>query len=159
MYGQNVQLTSSGGTNYNWVPASGLSCANCPNPSASPAVTTTYTLTVSSDSGCSASTTITIEVSCGTVFVPEAFSPNGDGQNDYLYVRGDCIKDVDFIVFDRWGNKVFETTDKSIPWNGMYKGEVMNTGSYVYSLSATMYDGSSVTKKGNVTLVRQASDL
>jgi gliding motility-associated-like protein len=154
LFGQNVQLTSSGGTNYNWLPVSGLSCDNCSNPSASPAVTTTYTLTVSSDSGCSASTTITIEVSCGTVFVPDAFSPNGDGQNDYLYVRGDCIKDVDFIVFDRWGNKVFETTDKSIPWNGMYKGEVMNTGSYVYSLSATMYDGSSLTKKGNVTLVR-----
>ncbi len=154
MYGQNVQLTSSGGITYNWLPASGLNCSNCFNPIASPPATTIYTLTVVSDSGCSASTTITIAVSCGTVFIPEAFSPNGDGQNDNLYVRGDCIETLDFTVFDRWGNVVFKTNNKSIPWNGIYKGEPMSTGSYAYSLNATLYDGTTVTKKGNVVLVR-----
>ncbi|HXP50152.1 MAG TPA: gliding motility-associated C-terminal domain-containing protein, partial [Bacteroidia bacterium] len=152
--GQNIQLTSSGGVNYSWVPASGLSCDNCSNPIASPAVSTIYTLTVTSDSACSSITTITIDVNCGTVFVPEAFSPNGDGQNDNLYVRGDCIKVLDFIVFDRWGKRIFETTDKDIPWDGTSKGQALNTGSYVYSLSATLYDGTNIQRKGNVALVR-----
>ncbi len=154
LFGSGAQLTSSGGGTYLWAPSNGLNCNTCSNTVASPNSNTTYTLTVTSDSGCSTSTTITIDVVCGTVFIPEAFSPNGDGQNDVLYVRGDCIKTMQFDVFDRWGNRVFETTDKNIGWNGMYKGEAMNTGSYVYSVTATMYDGTTFTKKGNVALVR-----
>ncbi|HXP51776.1 MAG TPA: gliding motility-associated C-terminal domain-containing protein, partial [Bacteroidia bacterium] len=153
-YGQGIQLSSSGGANYMWTPANGLSCDNCPNPIADPTQSITYYVTVLTDSGCSITQSITVDVVCGTVFVPEAFSPNGDGQNDHLYVRGDCIKELDFIVFDRWGNKVFETDDKNIPWDGTSKGQAMNTGSYVYSLSATLYDGTNIQKKGNVALVR-----
>jgi len=153
-FGKNVQLTSSGGSTYVWSPSAGLNCTTCFDPVASPTVNTTYTLTITSDSGCYVSQTITIDVSCGSVFVPNAFSPNNDGQNDYLYVRGDCIKTMQFEIFDRWGNKVFETTDKSIPWNGQCRGEAMNTGTYIYYLSATLYDGSTQTKKGNVALVR-----
>jgi gliding motility-associated-like protein len=152
--GQHVQLTSSGGGNYAWIPSYGINCTTCNNPNASPLVTTTYTLTVTSDSGCSVSQTITIVVSCGTIFIPDAFSPNNDGQNDYLYVRGDCIKTMQFEIFDRWGNKVFETTDQNIPWNGLFNGKAANTGSYVYYLSATLYDGTTQTKKGSVALVR-----
>ena len=152
--GQSVQLNSSGGGTYLWETSSGLSCTNCTNPVASPLVSTTYTLTITSDSGCTVSRTITIDVNCGEVFIPEAFSPNGDGKNDVLYVRGDCIKTLNFIIFDRWGNRIFETTDKYIGWNGEYKGQAMNTGSYVYYISATNYDGTSFTRKGNVELVR-----
>ncbi|HSY77671.1 MAG TPA: gliding motility-associated C-terminal domain-containing protein [Bacteroidia bacterium] len=151
--GQSVHLASGGGVKYSWIPSNNLSCDTCSNPTATPLQNTTYTLIVTSDSGCSVTTTITIDVSCN-IFIPEAFSPNGDGQNDVLYVRGDCIKTMQFDVFDRWGNRIFETTNKNIGWNGMYKGEAMNTGSYVYSLSATMYDGTTITKKGNVALVR-----
>ena len=152
--GQSVQLNSSGGGTYSWQTSSGLSCTNCSNPVASPLVSTTYTLTITSDSGCSVSRTITIDVNCGEVFIPDAFSPNGDGKNDVLYVRGDCIKTLSFMIFDRWGNRLFETTDKYIGWNGEYKGQPMNTGTYVYYVSATNYDGTSFTKKGNVELVR-----
>ncbi len=152
--GQSVYLAASGGVSYLWSPSAGLNCDTCANPIATPLVSTTYTVTITSDSGCSTASTITIDVNCGKVFVPEAFSPNGDGQNDILYVRGDCIKTVDFNVFDRWGNKVFETTDKNIGWNGVYKGEASNAGSYVYYVSATMYDGTVIEKKGNVALVR-----
>jgi len=131
----------------------GLDCSSCSTPIANPLQTTTYTVTVVSDSGCISYAEVTIDVTCD-VFVPKAFSPNNDGQNDELYVRGDCIKSLDFMVFDRWGNKVFETTDKNIPWDGRYKGEPMNTGSYVYYLTATLYDSSSIQKKGDVALVR-----
>ncbi len=153
-FGKNVQLTSSGGSTYLWSPSNGLSCNTCFDPIASPTVNTTYTLTVTSDSGCTTQQTITIDVNCGTIFIPDAFSPNNDGQNDYLYVRGDCIKILQFEIFDRWGNKVFETTDKNIPWNGMFNGKAANTGAYMYYLSATLYDGTTQTKKGNVALVR-----
>jgi len=152
--GQNVQLTSTGGGTYLWEPSDALTCSTCSNPIASPLVSTIYTLTVTSDSGCTATTTITIDVTCGTVFIPQAFSPNGDGQNDVLYVRGDCIKTLSFEIFDRWGNKIFETDDKYTGWDGEYKGQAMNTGTYVYYMTATNYDGSTINKKGNVELVR-----
>jgi len=140
--------------NYYWTPVDGLSCVSCPNPVASPNINTTYYVAITDSNGCVKTDTVTVDISCGIVFIPEAFSPNGDGQNDVLYVRGDCIKTMQFDVFDRWGNKVFETNDKNNGWNGICKGAAMNTGSYVYYLNATMYDGTTVTKKGNVVLVR-----
>jgi gliding motility-associated-like protein len=91
---------------------------------------------------------------CIDLFLPDAFSPNNDGQNDVLYVRGNCIKTMDFIIFDRWGNKLFESESVSVGWDGTYMGKPMNTGTYVYYLHATMYDGSTLEKHGNITLVR-----
>src|SRR5579872_1418911 len=105
--GQSTKLLATGGGTYSWSPAAGLSCTTCPDPLASPTQTTTCTVTITSDSGCVATDTVTIEVNCGNVFVPDAFSPNADGQNDVLFVRGVCIKDIQFSVFDRWGNQVF----------------------------------------------------
>ena len=152
--GQAVQLISSGGGSYEWFPPTGLNCTNCPNPVATPNVTTTYTLTVTNDSGCAVSYLVTIDVECSNIFIPDAFSPNGDGQNDILYVRGDCIKTMEFVVFDRWGNKIFESNSTNIGWDGTYKGEAMNTGSFAYYLNAQLFDGTTYEKKGNVALVR-----
>ncbi len=152
--GQSVNLNSTGGVNYSWTPSSGLSCTNCPNPTASPVQTTTYYVTVTTDSGCSVIDAITIDVNCGQVFIPDAFSPNGDGQNDVFYLKGDCIKSMDFVVYDRWGNKVFESQNINTGWDGNYMGKPMNAGTYVYYLKGTMQDGSTVEKHGNITLVR-----
>ncbi len=152
--GQNVQLNSSGGVSYLWSPSTGLSCYTCPDPIASPLQTTTYSLIVTSDSGCSSNLNLTIDIICGSIFIPDAFSPNDDGQNDILYVRGDCIKTMLFVIFDRWGNKVFESTSLNYGWDGTYKGQPMNIGDYVYYLNATLYNGSAYTKKGSVALVR-----
>jgi len=152
--GQSVQLVASGGVKYSWSPLPGLSCNNCPTPIAMPTTSTTYTLTVLNDSGCAATRTITIDVDCGTIFVPKAFSPNNDGQNDILYVHGNCIKNMIFLIFDRWGNKVFESSNTTIGWDGTYKSQPMNAGNYVYLLNATMYDGTTTERHGNVTLIR-----
>lgn len=151
--GENVQLISSGGQSYLWSPPIGLSCDTCPDPTAMPLVTTTYTLTITNDSGCTAQRFVTIDVSCGDVFVPDVFSPNG-AHNNILYVRSTCIASMDFLVFDRWGNKIFESHDLNTGWNGTYKGQPMNTGTYIWYLKATLQDGTSIEKKGNVTLVR-----
>jgi gliding motility-associated-like protein len=110
-------------------------------------------VTIKSDSNCIVTDPITIDVSCGDVFVPKAFSPNGDGQNDLLYARGACIATIEFVVFDRWGNKLFETTDKNTPWDGTSKGQPVNTGTYVYMLNATLNDGTSIHRKGNIELI------
>jgi gliding motility-associated-like protein len=97
---------------------------------------------------------VTVDVLCGNVFIPNVFSPNGDGHDDYLFVRGDCITNMTFVVFDRWGNKVFESTSLSKGWDGTYNGQPMNTGSYIWYLKATLKDGATIERKGDVTLVR-----
>ncbi len=152
--GSKVQLISSGGDNYSWSPSNGLSCDTCPNPFASPSHNTTYTLTITSDSGCAATGTVTIDVSCGEVFIPNVFSPNQTGYNNILYVRGQCIAQMDFCVFDRWGNKVFESQNPNQGWDGTFKGQPMSMATYMWFVKATLIDGTSIEKKGNVTLVR-----
>jgi gliding motility-associated-like protein len=91
---------------------------------------------------------------CGEMFVPNAFSPNGDGHNDVLKVNGICLQNLSFMIFNRWGEKVFETIDQETGWDGTYKGEAMNTGVYVYRLEGKTYDGKAFSGKGNITLIR-----
>ena len=153
--GQSVSLSSSGNGSYSWSPSTGLSCDTCPDPVATPAQTTTYTLTVISDSGCVVRDFITIDISCGEVFIPDAFAPSDPMMhNNILYVRGACIASMDFLVFDRWGNKIFESENQDKGWDGNYNGQAMNTGTYIWYLKATLRDGTSIERKGNVTLVR-----
>ena len=87
-------------------------------------------------------------------FVPNIFSPNGDGQNDVLYVKGKGILYITFIIYDRWGEKVFETTDISKGWDGQYKGHILNNGSFVYYLKALLNNNKIIENKGTITLVR-----
>jgi len=164
--GQTVQLISSGGGKYLWSPVTGLSCDTCPNPIAMPSVTTKYYVIITSDSGCKAKDSIIIIIvtspppdtisgkPCGEVFVPNVFARDKNTYNNILYVRGTCIASMDFIVFDRWGNKVFESQNINDGWDGTYKGQAMNTATYVWSLKATLRDGTSIERKGDVTLVR-----
>ena len=88
------------------------------------------------------------------VFVPQMFSHNGDGSNDLLYVRGRKINSLTFIVYNRWGEKVFETTDKNIGWDGMHRGKDAQSSVYVYYLEADIEDYGPLQQKGNITLVR-----
>jgi gliding motility-associated-like protein len=155
-YGSSTTLTGSGGKTYNWTPSIGLSCISCPNPVASPFATTTYILTVTSDSGCvsTAHVTVVITYDCGDVFVPNGFSPNGDGENDVECVYGRCIETMYFAIYDRWGEKVFDTSDPKQCWDGTFRGQVMNTAAFVYYLNAKLVTGETVNKKGNINLVR-----
>ncbi len=91
---------------------------------------------------------------CGELFVPNAFSPDNNGENDMECVYGKCIKSVIFSIYDRWGEKVFETDNINNCWDGVYKGKKMNTAVFVYYLRATLNDGEEVIKKGNISLFR-----
>lgn len=105
---------------------------------------------------CDGSDTLFIHVSddCGEMFVPNAFSPNGDGMNDILNVKGKCLSDMTFMIFNRWGEKVFESRDFERGWDGTYKGELLNTAVFVYRLEGKTYDGKTFSAKGNISLIR-----
>jgi gliding motility-associated-like protein len=87
-------------------------------------------------------------------YIPNAFSPNNDGNNDILFVRGRNIDQLSFTVYDRWGQRVFETHDINEGWDGTYRGEEMENAVFVYYLTLTYSDGKTEVKKGNVSLVR-----
>ena len=89
-----------------------------------------------------------------TFFIPNAFSPNGDGNNDILFVRGKNIQELNLSVYDRWGQRVFQTSDINEGWDGKYRGKEMENAVFVYYLTLTYTDGKTETKKGNVSLIR-----
>lgn len=94
----------------------------------------------------------TTEVCNYHVFLPNIFSPNGDGINDELLVRGKGFESLEFFIFDRWGNKMFESTDKEKGWDGTNSGKKVAAGVYVYYVSIKYFDGSVITKEGNVSV-------
>lgn len=87
-------------------------------------------------------------------FVPNAFTPNGDGKNERFKVLGRAIKDIQLQIFNRWGEKVFESYDKKEGWDGTYKGKKMPAGVYTYIVKVQFYDRGSIMQKGSVTLLR-----
>jgi len=154
--GNNTVLNATGSSgSYSWTPPTWLSCPTCPSTTSTPEETITYTVIVVDSNGCSASDQVTVFIEFeNVIWVPNIFSPNGDGSNDILYVRGKGVADLNFFVYDRWGEKVFETTSLDIGWDGKFRGKDMNKAVFVYYLEATFIDGSKVTKKGDVTLIR-----
>lgn len=112
-------------------------------------------LTAYNQQGCSDKVCRTISADIKPLAdVPTGFSPNGDGSNDKLYVRGYSIQTLDFRVFNRWGEQVFETQNQSIGWDGTYKGKEQEMDAYAFTLQVTFYDGTTLHKQGNVTLLR-----
>lgn len=107
--------------------------------------------------GCEADTSILITVikDENSSFVPTAFSPNGDGKNDFLFLRSPRLASVDFRIFDRWGQEMFVTTDQGIGWDGNNKaGTPAVQGVYVYYAVLQFANGKERTIKGNITLLR-----
>ncbi len=156
--GQSVSLSIvpfSSNVNYTWIPSTGLGCTNCPYPIASPSVTTTYYLTQTDSAGCSGtdSVTIYVDVACGDLFLPNAFSPNGDHQNDIYFVRGNCIKSLQFEIYNRWGEMVFSTSDSAKGWDGTWRNEKCETAVFTYFLRATLIDGTEIERQGNISLI------
>lgn len=154
-----LQATIDDSYSYSWSPCGSLDDCEVSDPQAMPEVTTTYTVTISNEEGCRAENDVTVIVinpDCiePFVFLPTAFSPNGDGENDMLFVRGNNIESITFAIYNRWGQKVFETNDKNIGWAGTFKNEFLPPGVYGYYLKAKCFNGQDYFKKGNVTLVR-----
>ncbi|MDX2045391.1 MAG: PKD domain-containing protein [Chitinophagaceae bacterium] len=163
--GSSLQLNTNASadvTNILWSPAASLSCTVCPNPVATPKVNTTYTVTVSNDGNCIATDFVTVFVTCtkGNLYIPNTFSPNGDGMNDIFYPRGRGISAIKALrVFNRWGQIVFEkqnfnANDASSGWDGTFKGTRLTPDVYVYIIDVVCENNTLLTFKGDVSLIR-----
>ena len=160
--GQVIQFTATQYANatYQWLPTTGLSNSQIYNPTALlDSGYQTYMVTVTDLFGCSNSDTVSIyiiNVTCiePELFIPNAFSPNGDGENDVFYVRGNTIETMYFAVFDRWGQKVFESNAPSFGWDGSFKGKPLTPAVYDYYVKITCYDKATFSKKGNITILK-----
>ncbi|WP_207492637.1 PKD domain-containing protein [Aridibaculum aurantiacum] len=148
---------------YTWTPTTDLSCTNCPKPIATINNNITYKLEVENIYGCKGSDTIEYKIRCeeeAQVYIPNAFSPDGDGVNDIFMVRGKGLALVKYFrVFNRWGQLVFERSnfkanDPLSGWDGRVNGIAANADVYVYTAEMACTGGDVYVKKGNVTLVR-----
>lgn len=161
--GQSIQLsTNRNGSNlsYFWESNQGVSDANSPNPFSTPSVSGEYKVTVFDNStNCEViafKRIVVLEINCvePEIFIPTAFTPNVDGTNDMLFVRGNIIKSIELQIFNRWGEKVFESTDLNMGWDGKHNGKELDPGVFAYHLKAICFDDQVFEKKGNITLIR-----
>jgi gliding motility-associated-like protein len=147
---------------YNWTPSSTLSCADCPQPTATPKFNTLYDIAVVDSNGCRNNARVQVIVICkdANVFVPNTFSPNGDGTNDVFYIRGRGLDRVKSIrVFNRWGEVVFEQTNFPVNnpvygWDGRYKGNKPVPDVYVYQVEVFCENSQVIQFEGNVALIQ-----
>jgi gliding motility-associated-like protein len=154
-FGSSYQLNAGGGALYTWSPSAGLDTTAGPSPIASPTVSTVYVVSINDGTGCAATRQVTITIlHDNDFFIPNTFSPNKDGSNDYFFVRGNNIYGLRLTIFDRWGEKVFETTNPSIGWDGTYKGKDLNPGAYTYVVTINYNDKDTITRSGTITLIR-----
>ncbi|MEP7195832.1 MAG: PKD domain-containing protein [Saprospiraceae bacterium] len=144
---------------YKWVNPNKLSCDDCEDPIASPEVSTLYKVIATDESGCIGEATvklIVIRPSCNEtdVFLPNIFSPNSDSNNDELTINSNFIEKLELYIYDRWGEKVYETNDINFKWDGTYKGAELKPDVYGYYFKVLCVDGKTYSDKGNLTIIR-----
>lgn len=160
-FGQTSQLgTLTSGGNIIWNPPYNISSVNSPSPTVWPEHTTTYSAMYTDAHGClfpiSSVTIYVLAKYCNdsTVFVPNTFTPNGDGMNDVLYARSNLVQNIHFVIADRWGQIVFETYDITKGWDGNFNNKPCNPDVFGYYITYKCNNGKDSFKKGNVTLIR-----
>lgn len=143
---------------YSWSPSYGLSCSDCPNPTITAYNRTDYVLTISMENGlsvCYAKAKLHVGVEeAEHMYVPNAFTPNGDGNNDLFLVYSSDIQTVNVKIFNRWGELVFESLNQFQGWDGTYKGVPAPEGLYTYTVSSTRLDNTKEEKNGSIMLIR-----
>jgi gliding motility-associated-like protein len=163
--GSSYQISSTATTNIvslDWTPSNSLSCANCLTPLATPTKTTKYLLTAINDGGCATTDSIRIQVVCNgaNFFVPNSFSPNGDGVNDHFIVNGKGLNVIPSItIYNRWGQIVFQKSNfapnsASSAWDGTFNGQPAPADVYVYTIQILCDNATLIPYHGNVTLIR-----
>ena len=149
-------------TSYTWIPPQNLECTDCSQPIANPMRTTDYVVQVQDRYGCKNSGSVTVKVVCGdqNFFIPNTFSPNGDGVNDVFYLRGSGLFRINsLMIFNRWGEVVFEKRNLSINdplsgWDGTYKGKKAKPDVYIYQVEIVCNNGETIKYAGNVALIQ-----
>jgi len=160
--GESAQLgvTTPEALSYNWSPSNAVSNPAIQNPLATLSESTWLVVTATNaNTACSIKDSVFIEfnnISCSkeNVFIPNAFTPNGDDINDVFKVRSQILKSMKLIVQDRWGHTVFESNDMNIGWDGNYKGTAALIDTYAFYFVGECQQGEKITIKGNVTLLK-----
>jgi gliding motility-associated-like protein len=149
-------ISNSDFNSWQWSPPDGLDNPSSQDPVAHPEKSTTYTVTAATDGECPATASVSIKVfSTANIFVPNAFTPNGDGHNDVLRAIPIGIKVFGyFSVWNRWGQRVFYTTDPAIGWDGSTGGRPGEAGAFIWKVSGIDYKGDQVQQEGTVVLIR-----
>jgi len=140
-----------------WTPDYALSCTTCVTAIAAPDVSTLYQITLTNDTGCIVTDSLMIYVIPDySIYVPNAFTPNGDGTNDYfrIYGRLTSLAYLEIQIFDRWGELVFRSNDLGFIWDGTFKGIMEAPGLFLWQLNLTFINGHSEYKKGSLSLIR-----
>jgi gliding motility-associated-like protein len=153
-----IRFTASGGTNYIWTPSSYVECLDPPCSRVILKSSSITKFTINTDGPCAipASLNLTLSQVQTDVYLPNAFSPNGDNINDIFLPVFNCeqVEYFSLQIFDRWGNLLFESLNKDKGWNGKYKDQAMNPGVYPYLIQYQVHGGEKKVKAGDVTLVR-----
>ncbi len=144
---------------YYWTPSMYLQTPNQYSTKGTAYENTTYTVTATDSKGCTVSDTVSVKVefvNCDkpNIFVPNAFSPNNDGKNDVIYVSGEYIDSMDWVIYNRWGEKVFQSKDINEGWDGKYRNQDCQAGVYYYKLEIKCSGGKTFLSGGDITLIR-----
>lgn len=144
--------TSSSGSIY-WSPTEYLSCVMCSQTIASPPTTSRYVVTIIDKNGCKASDDVWVFFE-PLIYVPNTFTPDGNEFNGIFFVKGGNIRDFELNIFDRWGQLIFTSNDMEIGWDGTYKGEICQDGTYTWKLSYKDLKENEYKRVGHINLIR-----
>ena len=152
---QPMFLSATGTGTMTWIDGEEIACKDCPNSQVFPTRNSCYVIETVNEFGCKAKDKMCIDVTRDFgIYIPNAFSPNGDGVNDEFLVFGYNISEFYIEIFDRWGEFIFNSKDITIGWKGTYKNKICQDGIYVYKISYKGLDGIKTSKTGHVTLNR-----
>lgn len=153
-YGENVEINLDNNYNYNWIPATYLSCKNCPNVISTPEEDILYHFTYNDNQSCSITDSIKINV-IFELWIPNTFTPNNDAKNDRFYAFSHLIQEFEMDIFDRWGNHIFHSEDINYGWDGTFKGREQQEDVYVWKIRYTKVHSNKVHERiGHVNLIR-----
>lgn len=148
-------LSARGTGTMTWISGEGISCRDCPNSQIFPQISSCYVVETVNEFGCKAKDEMCVEVTKDfSIYIPNAFTPNGDGINDEFLAFGYNITDFTMEIFDRWGEKIFSSGELKTGWNGTFKGQLCEYAVYIYKITYKGLDGKKANKTGHVTLNR-----
>jgi gliding motility-associated-like protein len=154
-YGDQIQLSafSEQTGSYIWTPAEYLTCIHCQNPIATPNQEITYKVTFTNTDGCSSDEFINITYDA-VVYVPNTFTPDNNGLNETFQISGGNLKEMECLIFNRWGELLYTMSEPYQTWDGTYMGKPCQDGTYIWKLTYTDFVNKQYQLSGHVNLIR-----
>jgi gliding motility-associated-like protein len=150
-----MYINAVGSGTLTWISGEKILCASCPSTQILPTTSGCYKAQAINQFGCTAVDELCVDITTDyNIYIPNVFTPNADGKNDAFIVYGTGITKIEILIFDRWGEKLFSTTDAQKGWDGTVKGVLSKEDAYTYVVNFSALDGKTHTKTGHVTLLK-----